>query len=304
LSVRLTNHQASFENMSNLSGKMQDALCTLSTGGGFSARKLYSDSDESVIEAKRPVIINGISPVATRPDLIDRVIHIDLPKIKTRKTEESLEQEFDNDLPFILGGLLDILSKSLALLPNITIKKLPRMADFALLGEAVHQALGINQSFNEVFLENRTESLRRSLESSPVAMAVQELVNTRDKFNGTIKQLKAALDEDFRQQGEGWPRSPKGLSEALRRTAPALREIGIVIEFLGHQRDGTHISIRRIVLSENNDHNHHTVTDQAKPEETPDFCDDVTVVTNDSGKTENPKRDIQGQPDAKVVTEL
>ena len=142
-------------------------------GGGFSTRKLYSDSDESVLEVKRPVIINGISAIATRPDLIDRVIHIDLPKIKKHKTEEKLKQEFENDLPFILGGLLTIFSDTLGALPSVTIHKLPRMADFVLLGEAVHKALQINHSFDEVFLKNRTESLRRSLESSPVAMAVQ-----------------------------------------------------------------------------------------------------------------------------------
>lgn len=298
------NHQASFENMSNLSGKMQDALCTLSTGGGFSARKLYSDSDESVIEVKRPVIINGISPVATRPDLIDRVIHIDLPKIKNRKTEDNLEQEFDKDLPYILGGLLTVFSNSLAVLPSISIEKLPRMADFALLGEAVHKALDIDQSFNEVLLENRTESLRRSLESSPVAMAIQELLSARGKFDGTIKQLKTTLDEDFHQKGEGWPRSAKGLSEAMKRTAPALREIGIGIEFLGHRRDGSHISILPVFDSENNDHKAHTITDQTKNGEMPDSCDGVTVVTDDSGKSEQPNEDIKDPPDARVVTEL
>ena len=298
------NHQASFENMSNLSGKMQDALCTLSTGGGFSARKLYSDSDESVIEVKRPVIINGISPVATRPDLIDRVIHIDLPKIINRKTEDNLEKEFDKDLPYILGGLLTVFSKSLAVLPSISISKLPRMADFALLGEAVHKALDINQSFNEVLLENRTESLRRSLESSPVAMAVQEMLGDRGKFEGTIKQLKVTLDEDFHQKGEGWPRSPKGLSEALKRAAPALREIGIGIEFLGHQRDGSHISIWPIFNSENNDHKAHTITDQTKSAVMSGSCDGVTNVTDESGKSEKPNEDIRKLPDTKVVTEL
>ena len=286
------NHQASFENMSNLPGKMQDALCILSTGGGFSTRKLYSDSDESVIEVKRPVIINGISAVATRPDLIDRVIHIDLPKIKKHKTEEKLKQEFENDLPCILGGLLTIFVNTLVVLPGIRIEKLPRMADFVLLGEAVHKALHISQSFNEVFLNNRTESLRRSLESSPVAMAVQELTNFRSEYTGTIKQLKATLDESYHQQGEGWPRSPKGLSEALRRTAPALREIGIDVEFLGHQRDGAHISIKRFLLSENNDHKDHTVTDQANTGEVQGFCDGVTDVTDVSEKPEKPNRNI------------
>ncbi len=175
------------------------------------------------------------------------------------------------------------------------------MADFALLGEALHKALQINKSFNEVFLENRTESLRRSLESSPVAMAVQELTNVRKEYSSTIKQLKATLDGSYHQQGEGWPRSPKGLSEALRRTAPALREIGIEIEFLGHQRDGAHISIKRFFLSKNNDHNDHTVTDQAKTKEIQGFCDGVTVVTDDSGKPEMPNGDIPGRSDYSAV---
>jgi hypothetical protein len=238
------NHQASFENMSNLSANMQDALCTLATGGGFSTRKLYSDCDESVIEVHRPVIINGISAVATRPDLIDRVIHLDLPRITSYKTQEELQKDFDTDLPGIIGGLLTLFSKTLKILPTVKVDKLPRMSDFVLLGEALHQAQGRKDLFKDVFMGNRTESLRRSLEASPVAMAVQELVHSRGSFSGTIKDLLLVLSRNFHQQGEGWPKSPRGLSEALKRTAPALREIEIEIQFLGHHRDGARISIQ------------------------------------------------------------
>jgi len=297
------NHQASFENMSNLSSKMQDALCTLSTGGGFSTRKLYSDSDESVIEVKRPVIINGISPVATRPDLIDRVLHINLPKIGGHKTAEKLEQEFNQDQPYILGGLLTIFSKTLNILPKIKISNLPRMADFVLLGEAVHQATDVNRSFKDVFMTNRTESLRRSLESSPVAIAIQEFSDSQVKWSGTVKSLKNILDNDYHQQGEGWPKSPKGLSEALRRSAPALREIGIEIDFLGHHRDGAHISIQQLLLSKNNDHNHHKITEQPESGENQGKCDGVTVVTDKKEILNKPVRDIPAA-DSRVVTEL
>ncbi len=137
-----------------------------------------------MIEVKRPVIINGISAVATRPDLIDRVIHIDLPKIRGHQTEEKLKLAFDNDLPHILGGLLTIFSRTLQILPSISIEKLPRMADFVLLGEAIHKAQNHNISFSKIFLANRTESLRRSLESSPVAMAIQEFISVRKEYTG------------------------------------------------------------------------------------------------------------------------
>ena len=128
------NHQASFENMSGISTKMQDALCTLTTGGGFAKRKLYSDSDESVIAVKRPVIANGIQPIATRPDFIDRTIHTELPRILSYKPESELDAAFERDYAKIFGGLLNLFHLTLKALPKIEVKKPPRMADFARLG--------------------------------------------------------------------------------------------------------------------------------------------------------------------------
>jgi hypothetical protein len=75
------NWLVSYENLSGLTPEQQDAFCTLATGGGFASRQLYTNGEEHVMETKRPVVLNGIAVVATRPDLIDRVIHVDLPTI-------------------------------------------------------------------------------------------------------------------------------------------------------------------------------------------------------------------------------
>jgi hypothetical protein len=54
-----------FDNISTLQPWLSDAMCRLSTGGGFSARELYTDSDEVLFDATRPLILNGIADVAT-----------------------------------------------------------------------------------------------------------------------------------------------------------------------------------------------------------------------------------------------
>ena len=54
-----------------------------------------------------------------------------------------MEEEFENDRPFILGGLLSLVCNVLGILPSIKIApdQLPRMSDFANCGEAVYKIL-------------------------------------------------------------------------------------------------------------------------------------------------------------------
>ena len=61
----------SYDNLSGIPPWLSDALCRLATGGGFSTRELYTDSDEVFFDAMRPVILNGIDHMAERADLAD-----------------------------------------------------------------------------------------------------------------------------------------------------------------------------------------------------------------------------------------
>ena len=137
-------------------------------------------------------------------------------------------------------------------------------------------------------------------------MAVQDFISpSRTEWEGTVKQLKSVLDQDYHQPGEGWPKSPRGLSEALKRAAPALREIGVDVVFHGHKRDGAHISIRRIFQNEINRHNDHNVTSPDNSRGNLTQCDEVTDVTIDSEKQIKPEIDMPDQTvQPRVVTEI
>ncbi|MBA3697133.1 MAG: hypothetical protein H0W85_10380 [Methylotenera sp.] len=227
------NWLISYENLSHLSAPIQDAFCTLATGGGFAARALYSDDEESVIEAKRPIILNSIPPVVTAQDLTDRAICLELPRI-SYKEEMALEKEWQAAMPSIFGGLLDLFVKTLKQMPKVKLTNPPRMADFTRLGEAMLQTQGQPEgSFTNLYRANLNDGVNRAMESSPAAVALCDLARAypEDKtvFHGTVQRLLIKL-LDYRHDAENWPRSAKGLADALRRQMPALALVGISVE--------------------------------------------------------------------------
>src|SRR5262249_19520000 len=64
-------HVLAFDNLSGLPPWLSDTLCRLTSGGALSTRRLFTDQDEILFAAARPVILNGIEDFITRPDLAD-----------------------------------------------------------------------------------------------------------------------------------------------------------------------------------------------------------------------------------------
>ncbi|QFY42680.1 hypothetical protein F6R98_08620 [Candidatus Methylospira mobilis] len=226
----------SFENLSHLTDDMQDAFCVLATGGGFAGRTLYTNAEETAVSVKRPIAMNGISVLATRQDLVDRLVHVEIEPISAsqRKTETELDALFDSYRAAIFTGLLDLFAAALEILPTIQIEHLPRMADFAMLGAAVYAARGVEnptQAFMDDYNGMRKESIHRTLESSPIAGAIQAYLELYP-YGTEFLSGKLALDalQQFKNDGDGWPKSAKGFADAIRRLSPALRVIGIRAE--------------------------------------------------------------------------
>lgn len=66
------------DNQSRISDTRSDNLCRLATGNGLRTRTLYTDADEQIFSATRPVLLNSIEELATRSDFLDRTVHHDL----------------------------------------------------------------------------------------------------------------------------------------------------------------------------------------------------------------------------------
>ncbi|HJR07732.1 MAG TPA: hypothetical protein VJ842_10760 [Pyrinomonadaceae bacterium] len=223
------------DNLSNIRSWLSDALCRLSTGGGFATRENYSDDDEVLFDAMRPVLLNGIDELATRSDLLDRAIIVTLPTIteENRREEADVWREFDEARPRLLGALLSALSTALRNLPHVKLDRLPRMADFARFAVAAEPALDcVPGSFLSAYTRNRTAANELALEASPIATVLLAFVSEVEKWRGTAGELLKKLNELAGEttQAEGWAKSAQSLGGTLKRLAPNLRASGVDVK--------------------------------------------------------------------------
>jgi hypothetical protein len=233
-----------YDNLSGVPQWLSDALCRLATGGGFSTRELYTDTDEIILDLTRPVILNSIDHLAERADLADRAIVLNLPQIDgtARRDEAELYAEYEREQPQILGALFDALSAALARFPEIKLPRKPRMADFALWATAGEEGLGFNSgAFMEAYSGNRAEAVQETLESDPVSASIIALMTNQEMdtspWTGTsgdlLKHLEGMIG-DSAKKSRTWPGTPRAMSGRLRRLATFLRESGIEITFPGN----------------------------------------------------------------------
>ncbi len=247
-------HVLAFDNISRLRSWLSDALCRLASGGGFAVRQLYTDQQEVLFDAARPVILNGIEDVVTRPDLADRSIFLTLPSVADarRQAERELWRQFELARPHLLGALLDLIVHGLRTLPAMGLDRLPRMADFALWAAACETALWPLGTFGRAYEANRRAAIECIVDADPIAACVREIMAERSSWTGSAADLLRAgascSGGGISRDSTGWPKNPRALAGRLRRAQTFLRVLGIDITFSREGRAGSRI-IRMRALS-------------------------------------------------------
>lgn len=236
-----------FDNVSRLSQELSDDLARLATGAGFGARTLYTDLEETIVHVARPAIMNGIEDFVTRGDLLDRSLILSLQPVEHYRDELEFWAMFEEARPAMLGALLDAVATALTrhestATPNV------RMADFARWVCAAEPALdGQEGDFMRAYRANRAGAVQLVLEASIIAAPVLAIADSPG-FEGTASMLLSKLgelvDEEVRRD-RSWPKRPHVLGGQLKRIAPALRRVGVAVEW---ERDRTKriVKIKRI----------------------------------------------------------
>jgi len=258
LTVNLQQHWfLPFDNVSYINDETSDTLCRAITGSGIQQRKLFTNGEDCIFTFKRCLAINGINNVATRPDLLDRSLLIELERISETDRRElaEVQADFDADRPAILGGILDTLVKAMQILPTVKLAKLPRMADFTRWGYAIGEALGegMGQQFLDEYSANRESQNTEAINSDPVALLIIDLMEGIEKWDGKVSELHSVLSDKAQDNGinaksKSFPQSPNHLSRRLRGIKSNLEAVGITFEIY-KQSSGMNISLKVSNLS-------------------------------------------------------
>ena len=176
----------------------------MASGGSFAVRQLYTDRDEVLLEAARPIILNGIEELITRPDSADRAIFLDFaaPGGRTSACRERNLARFKTSQPHILGALLDAASRGLRVLPQVRLEQLPRMADFALWATACERAFCPAGGFLHAYKANRHLALEDVVEADPVAARIRDLMAVRASWSGNASEQRVmAIPQEMKPLG-------------------------------------------------------------------------------------------------------
>jgi hypothetical protein len=232
-----------FDNLSGLPPWLSDALCRLATGGSFAVRRLYTDDEEVLFEASRPILLNGIEDVISRADLGDRAIVLTLAPIADtdRRPEADLWRQFEIARPGILGALLDGMVHGLRANNQVDLEHLPRMADFALWAAACETAFWPGGTFARAYAANRRAAIESMIEADPLATCVRTIVRERSSWTGSASDLLRLCAQQAHADASmspPWARNPRALAGRLRRAQTFLRMLNIEIVFGREGRSG------------------------------------------------------------------
>ncbi|HYW41234.1 MAG TPA: hypothetical protein VE959_00160 [Bryobacteraceae bacterium] len=224
LALARHNWVLAFDHISAFSPRLTDALCRLSSGAGFSFREEARSSEPMLQSYRRPVILTVTSRWSCPADLAGRALTVTMPPIPPaeRRPEAALMATLEEAWPRILGAFCSALSVALRRIPEIMQPSARRPSDRC--ADALAWALAASPALG-CTAEEIEQAFDPAPPSHPMVEAVQALVEQRRRWTGSATALfdllQPALD----------CRTPKGLSQQLRKCMLTLADAGIELKF-------------------------------------------------------------------------
>lgn len=251
-----TNYFVAYDNLQRLNAKQSDYLCSIVTGSQVQRRMLYTNSEMCQFDLRQPILLNGISGIVTREDMLDRSIIIDLLPFgkEERRSERQIMNDFKNDLPLILGGIMDILVDVVATYEPDSLLACPRLIDFYEYGYYICEAIerGRGDEFCNEFQNTMDFQKKKFCENDSLKEVLICFMEEKDKvWKGTVGKLSDELhlfaDEwETTDEPSCIPPTPNRLARELHLIDNSLQKDGIYISYSKSANNCSVVEIRLI----------------------------------------------------------
>lgn len=227
-----------FDNVSYVSNWLSDSLCALATGTrALGGRALYTNSDESAFRAMRPILCNGIPDFIRKPDLVDRIIKVDLKRIKEYISDEEYWEKFEEKRAEILGALLDCIVVGLRTRATQEVPSSIRMVHFTRWVCACEEQAGFPKgTFVGALLANKKDSNASVVEFSPLGIALTGLLEDEKVFYGSYAELKTKILK-YTNNPKKIPETTQGIAAELKNITESLTSMGILVKYHGRTNE-------------------------------------------------------------------
>jgi hypothetical protein len=211
----------------------------VATGDGNVKRSLFTTRDLAVFRGARPVLVNGITDVVTRDDLLDRSLIIHVEKPEETKTDDELEDKFKELWPRVFGAVCFCIMEALDGHADANVNRSIRMLQAARWASAAEVAAGFDTgAVEQAYMAAREEAVAIAADDPFVtaflAVVGKDWKNTMTKLT---EDLVAHVEARDPVTGKATKRPPKGfpttvpmVRSTLKRKMPALRQLGVEVE--------------------------------------------------------------------------
>ncbi len=238
LVVRMSKARCvALDNVSSLDDDTSDLLCIASTGGSCTRRSLYTDDDEIALQLHATTsILTAIDElIFGRSDLLSRAVVLGLMKPSGGQlSERQTEALWKAALPVILGGLYAALAQVLDKINWSGRSAHGRLAASVQVLEALDAAKVCGGGFVAVYAASRQAAAGDFVLRDEMLREIgtsRSPIDGSYSWKGSASELYAAVGGYRQSAGKGWPRSDATLSRRLKGLAPALDQVGVVVEF-------------------------------------------------------------------------
>lgn len=228
-----------YDNLRKLSKDWSDVLCIAATSGTLSTRKLYTDSEESIMHLHAPVVLNGIHNFVEEPDLASRCLNIQLLPMEAehREHENLLESRLNTSLPGIFRGLLELAAQALQQIDQVEVTCPERMLGYVHWLAALEQVMDLPMGeLQQAYRSNLRQAMLDTIQENLLAYTVLQFAKqyNDEPWRGRPQDLLTTLDAHaprrIRSNPGQWPQNAIALSKRLSALHKSLSAQGVILQ--------------------------------------------------------------------------